>query len=472
MLFHSVEFLVFAGVFFALWPLAVARPVARWALITVASFVFYGWHEPWFLLLLAANGLVDFAAALAIERWPHRRRAWLALSLGANLASLAAFKYSAFASRNLDSVLAWMGASTRLSPELPAALLALPAGISFYTFQSMSYTLDVYRGELRATRSLTKYFAFLSLFPQLVAGPIVRASELLPQLDRDRPATEAERWSGTVLIIGGFAKKALVADNLAPTVNAAFSAQTPSTSFTYWWLVVSLFALQIYFDFSGYSDIARGLARWMGYDFAVNFDHPYRALGLRDFWRRWHVSLSTWFRDYVYIPLGGSRHGKARELAHLWVTLLLSGLWHGASWTFVVWGALHAGALSFERLTRWTDRVRAWPLGSSLVWGVTLAQVLLAWVFFRAGTLSQATDIVSAMFSMHRMDLADLPSSTPLAFAAAGVLYEAGAFAALGRGLDRLGRGRRVAEPLLLACVVVATLFLRGPGSAFLYFQF
>lgn len=472
MLFNSIEFFLFAAVFFAAWPLVCRRPTARWAVLTLASFFFYGWHDPRFLLLLIGAGAVDYAAALAIARWPGRARLFVTLSLGTNLLSLAAFKYSVFAARNLDALLAWAGSAQRLEPLLPALVLTLPAGISFYTFQSMSYTIDVYRGELRAERNVLKYFAFLSLFPQLVAGPIVRARDLLPQLDRAEPATDEERWEGTRLIVAGFVKKTLIADNLAQSVNAAFAAQTPSPSFLYWWVVMTLFAFQIYCDFSGYSDIARGLARWMGYQFALNFDHPYRSLSLREFWARWHVSLSTWFRDYVYIPLGGSRGGKARELRNLWATMLLSGLWHGASWTFVIWGAAHAAALTLERLTRWPERALRLPLGRVWVSAAVLVQVWVAWVFFRAESLAQARAILRAMFSMQRVDLSDLARLSPLVFLALGVAYEAGLWGLVDRALARTGRARRVIEPALLAALLAACVFLRGPGGAFIYFQF
>ena len=213
----------------------------------------------------------------------------------------------------------------------------------------MSYTIDVYREEIRPTRNIFQFFAFLSFFPHLVAGPIVRASFLMPQLENWRAPSVESRWTGLRLIIGGYFKKNFVADTLAGVVNEAFSSNVTAHSGLYWWTVMTAFALQIYCDFSGYSDIARGVARWIGYEFPINFDHPYTARRLSEFWRRWHISLSAWFRDYVYFPLGGSRKGEWLMYRNIWITMLLSGVWHGASWNFAIWGALHAAFLSIEK---------------------------------------------------------------------------------------------------------------------------
>ena len=222
----------------------------------------------------------------------------------------------------------------------------------------MSYTIDVYRGRMKPVTNLFHFFAFLSMFPQLVAGPIVRARDLIPQLEKNRDTTEAERWDGLKLIVGGYFKKVVIADNLAPFVNTAFAAVPSPDSSLYWWLVIAAFAFQIFFDFAGYSDIARGLAKWMGYDFLVNFDHPYTSTSLREFWARWHISLSTWFRDYVYIPLGGSKKGESWGHVSMWMTMVISGLWHGAAFHFLVWGAVHALFLSIERITLWPERLK------------------------------------------------------------------------------------------------------------------
>jgi D-alanyl-lipoteichoic acid acyltransferase DltB (MBOAT superfamily) len=473
-LFNSVEFLVFFAAFIGLWPWLRTWNTTRWLYLVAASFFFYGWWNWRFLFLLVGNGLVDFVAALLMVRYPDRRRLLLTVSLGANVGALVVFKYLNFFVTNVDTLLDWAG--TGWSVPLPN--LTLPVGLSFYTFQSMSYTIDVYRGQLTPTRNILHFFASLALFPHLVAGPIIRAADLLPQLTIVRRTSEAQRWEGLRLIVCGYFKKVVIADNLAPVVNAAFGAAVPVPSGAYWWTIALLFAFQIYGDFSGYSDIARGLARWMGYQFPVNFDHPYLSRSFREFWTRWHISLSSWFRDYVYIPLGGSHRGAAAAHRSVWLTMLASGFWHGAAWTFLAWAGLHALYLSIERLTDWPRRLARVPGGTILATLVTLAGVLVAWVFFRAGSLVQAGQIVGLMLN-------------PWAFEAEAVrvhlhwreLLLLGVLSA--RHLQchpAWGPVRwpqrprwpadRVWQPVAVAVVVWACVFLRGPGSAFIYFQF
>lgn len=234
-----------------------------------------------------------------------------------------------------------MGGASQLRP----LKILLPVGISFFTFQSMSYTIDVYRRRLKPTSNFLHFMAYLALFPQLVAGPIVRACDLLPALELWHPPSAAVRWANLRLIAIGFFKKMVIADNLAPLVDQAFESPVLQGAWAYWWVVSIMFAAQIYCDFSGYTDIARGLGGLMGYEFPENFNHPYAAIGFRDFWSRWHISLSTWFRDYVYVPLGGSRHGAVRGYVNMWITMLLSGIWHGAGWTFIVWGGASCSLL-------------------------------------------------------------------------------------------------------------------------------
>ncbi len=475
MLFNSLEFLVFFALFLGLWPLLRRGRNTRWAYLTAASLFFYGWWDWRYLFLLVGTGLIDYGAGLGMAAWPRWRKALLLASMGGNIGTLALFKYLDFGLTNANGLLHWLGCGV----QLPLLHLTLPVGISFYTFQSMSYTIDVYRGELRPTRNVLHFFAFLSLFPQLVAGPIIRAADLLPQLLEVRRTTEEQRWAGLQLVVGGYFKKVVIADGLAPLVDVAFGDGTPTASGAYWWVVTAMFACQIYCDFSGYSDIARGLAKWMGYEFMVNFDHPYVATSFREFWARWHISLSTWFRDYVYIPLGGSRQGPGRAQLNMWFTMLASGLWHGASWTFVGWGVLHAAFLSLERVTRLPQRLSKVPGGRVLSWAVTLVGVLVAWVFFRAESLSQALAIVGAMFSPSVLDLAPVKAQfhwRALVLVALVVLRHAWFFptgtwtwtppAWLRWPL------RRVLAPATVALVVWCCVYLRGPGHAFIYFQF
>ena len=281
--FNSIIFLVFAALFFALWPLAKRTDNGRWVTITAASLVFYGWWDWRFIFLLLGAGLNDYATARAMAAWPSWKRWFLVASLAGNLGALSVFKYAGFIAESVGLLAAAAGHSIDLMSRLPSFTLILPIGISFFTFQSMSYTIDVYRGHMKPVTNVFHFLAFLSMFPQLVAGPIVRAKDLIPQLAVRRDTTEESRWEGMKLVAGGYFKKVVIADNLAPFVNTAFAAVPAPESSLYWWLAVGAFAFQIFFDFGGYSDIARGLAKWMGFDFLVNFNHPYTSTSLREF---------------------------------------------------------------------------------------------------------------------------------------------------------------------------------------------
>ncbi|MSP61433.1 MAG: MBOAT family protein [Myxococcales bacterium] len=470
MLFNSIEFLLFAAGFFAFWPLVRARDNPRWLYITTLSFFFYGWWDWRYVFLLVGTGLVDFVAALAMVRWPARRKALLIASLGSNIGTLMLFKYLDFGIANASWLAHRLGSDLAIGP----IGIVLPVGVSFYTFQSMSYTIEVYRGQLKATHSPLHFFASLSLFPHLVAGPIMRASDLLPQLASHRRPTLDEKWEGARLIAFGFVKKVVIADNLAPVVNQAFGSAHPSQSTTYWWLILAMFAYQIYCDFSGYSDIARGLARWLGYDFNLNFDHPYIAASFAEFWTRWHISLSGWFRDYVYVPLGGSRRGAAIGYRNLWITMVVSGLWHGASWTFVVWGALHALFLSVERWTRWPARLATVPGGRWVSRAIVFVLVLLSWVFFRAESIDQALAITRILLDLPRLTLELAPEIDRNALALLGLIALRQGWVAWrtdSKSTPPWG-SRPLFESAVVVVLLVAAVFLRGAGSAFIYFQF
>ncbi|MEO5347767.1 MAG: hypothetical protein H7834_15515, partial [Magnetococcus sp. YQC-9] len=376
----------------------------------MASFVFYGWWDYRYLLLLILSGLIDFCMALLIASHPARRRLLMMISIASNLGILFSFKYIQFAAENVTLVATWFGMEASLVERIPHFMLTVPIGISFYTFQSMSYTLDVYSGQLKPTRNLLHYFAYLSMFPQLLAGPIVRAKDILPQLLTCREVSAQERWLGLRLIAHGFFKKVVIADHLAVFVNAAFGNATIQGSGVYWWLIALAFTVQIYCDFSGYSDIARGLGKWMGYDLQLNFNRPYGATSMQEFWNRWHISLTSWFRDYIYYPLvrrnldtirsGSDWNGQLRLLTYLWITMLASGLWHGAAWHFVVWGAAHALFLSVENLTKWPSRVKRLPGGKWLAWSLVMLQVIVAMVVFRVQSMEQLGQILIRMFTL------------------------------------------------------------------------
>jgi alginate O-acetyltransferase complex protein AlgI len=368
-------------------------------LIVVASFIFYGWWDWRFLTLLITTTGIDYAAALMMgrEREQSRRRKWLLVSLLSNLGALGFFKYYNFFSTQLAYLLTTFGLKT--DPILLRVIL--PLGISFYTFQALSYTIDVYRGRLEPVRDAVQYFCFISFFPHLVAGPINFAKDLLQQFERERFFDRNEAADGARQMLLGYFKKMVVADNVAPIVNAAYGNIAHATG---WQLLIATygFALQIYCDFSGYTDIAIGSAKLFNLHLMRNFDTPYFAQSIPDFWRRWHISLTTWFREYVYISLGGNRAGQARQALNIVIVFLLSGLWHGANWTFIVWGALHG----FFYLCFWFFLAPK-PDGGVAGWFIRSLRILLtfhlvcfAWIFFRAPSVSDAWLVITKILNI------------------------------------------------------------------------
>jgi alginate O-acetyltransferase complex protein AlgI len=376
---------------------ALPRRTRHWTL-TIASYVFYGWANPYFVLLMMASTLIDYLAALAMAREPlpagggrsRRQRLALIVSICGNLGLLGFFKYFNFGIESYNALVETLGAS-RLAWE-ETLRVTLPLGISFYTFQSMSYTIDVYRGETPAVSSLLDFACYVSMFPQLVAGPIVRFSEIADQM-RTRTHTLEKFARGCALFSLGMGKKVLLANPCGWVADAAFNAGSLAPLDA--WTGVAAYAFQIYFDFSGYSDMAVGLGLMLGFMFAKNFDSPYKAESITDFWRRWHISLSTWLRDYLYIPLGGNRLGVARTYVNLMLVMLLGGLWHGASWSFLLWGGFHGALLAGERAAGGSLLRR---LPRPLRVGATFALVLLSWVLFRARDLTHAVEYYRALF--------------------------------------------------------------------------
>jgi alginate O-acetyltransferase complex protein AlgI len=463
MLFNSLPFLFFIVLFAAGWPLARRRDGSRWVYIIACSLFFYGWWNWKYVPLLVATALVDFAAGLAIHVWRKHARKFLLASILMNLGVLGYFKYWFVVASAIDATSRQLGLPLGLHVER----WILPVGISFYTFQSMSYTIDIYWGRLTPTRNPLHFLAAISFFPHLVAGPIMRAGKLLPQLLSGNPASSGAKVEGLRLLVHGYFKKMVIADNLSGLVDSAFTSPVSFHSGFEWWVIMAMFSMQIYCDFSGYSDIGRGIARWCGYDFGVNFRHPYAATSIREFWQRWHISLSSWFRDYVYLPLGGSHGSEAATCRNITVTMLLSAIWHGAGLTYLVWGALHAaymvaGRFASGGLAAVAPWLRALA-GRPLLW----VQVMLAWVFFRALSTQQAAEIVGAMFGMHSLAMG--LSSTAMIFLVVGIVHEATTYF-----LDRREPEQpiRTTEALGLAMLVVACVFLRGPAGAFIYFQF
>ncbi len=386
MIFHSLDYLVFlAAVFTAYWLLP-----RRWqnVLLLAVSYTFYGYVHLWYLVPLIGATLLDYLCGRGITEVPRWRKALLFLSVGTNLALLGTFKYHGFFVENSGALLEAVG----LPSFRPALALALPVGISFYTFQSLGYIFDVYRGKVAARRNLLDYALFVTFFPQLVAGPLERAEHMLPQVEAPRVFQADRVATGAVLMLWGFFKKLVIADNVAVISDKVFALGQPE--FPVLWAGVFAFSIQIYADFSGYTDIARGSARLLGFDLVQNFNHPYLSRSPSEFWRRWHISLSTWFRDYVYIPLGGSRVPPARVAFNTVLTFLLSGLWHGASWNFVLWGLYWGVWIILERSAAQSP-LRKWRLpGAIKVAGMFLVAGF-GWLLFRERNLTYLGNALS-----------------------------------------------------------------------------
>ncbi len=397
MLFNSYVFWLFYLIVIVLyWRLRHDR---QNRLLLLASFVFYGWWDWRFLSLLAISAVVDFfvsnAIATSVSR--PRRKALLLVSMVCNLGLLGTFKYYDFFISELCDLLSLIG----FNASLPTLNVLLPVGISFYTFQTMSYTIDVYFGKARPASSLLDFSLFVAFFPQLVAGPIERYNHLMGQITSPRVLREGDFAEGLYHVLLGLFKKVVIADNMAGLVNAVFAAEQGELGGFDYLMGVYAFAFQIYGDFSGYSSMAQGIAKWMGFDLMYNFRMPYFAVSPSDFWNRWHISLSSWLRDYLYIPLGGNRHGSVNTYRNLMITMLLGGLWHGASWTFITWGGFHGGILAIYRFFGSSSRATSQPRGQTLrnIVGVVVMFHLtcLGWLLFRAQGMGQVWDILRNM---------------------------------------------------------------------------
>jgi D-alanyl-lipoteichoic acid acyltransferase DltB (MBOAT superfamily) len=393
MLFNSWAFLQFFAVVYPAYLLLAHRHLAQNALLLAASLFFYGAWDYRFLGLLLLSSGIDFFVAQAVHdaRDARKKRLFLVISIIANLTILGFFKYFDFFSASFSALLRAMG----MHVDAITLGLVLPIGISFYTFQAMSYVIDVYRGDLEPTRSPLDYALFIAFFPHLVAGPIQRPEILLPQVSRPRTVSWDQINAGVFLIVWGYFKKVVIADNMAGLANPVFDDYAHQHSADLL-LGALAFTFQIYGDFSGYSDIARGLAKLMGFDLMVNFRLPYLAVNPSDFWQRWHVSLSTWLRDYLYIPLGGNRGSRLCTYRNIFLTMLLGGLWHGAAWNFVLWGAYHGLLLVGHRIaTQGSERRAAPPRLWLLHAGLMFCCTVIGWILFRSKSLHQAIYMVT-----------------------------------------------------------------------------
>lgn len=467
MVFSSPIYAVFLLMaFVGYWSLQKVHLKWQNLFVLIASYVFYGWWDWRFLSLIALSTIVDFVVAQKIFATENQKRQkqWLWLSLCFNLGMLGVFKYFNFFVSELQEFLALFGIHTD-----PWTLsIVLPVGISFYTFQTLSYTLDVYKGKMEPSESLLEFAAYVSFFPQLVAGPIERATHLLPQFAKRRMFDFNLAKAGIRLIVWGLFKKIVIADSLAPIVNEIFNGYEDASGAT---LMVGavLFAFQIYGDFSGYSDIAIGTARLLGFDLMSNFKFPYFSRNIGEFWRRWHISLSTWFRDYIYIPLGGSRGSKVKQIRNIFIIFLVSGFWHGANWTFIAWGALHA--LLFLPLFLLGSNRKHLPNSDNEGYGfrewisvvITFCFVCIGWIFFRAESIAHATHYIASLFNS-----GDVEFAIYLLFPFVLVLLEWQL--RLDERLERLKLGRF--ELPLLGLFMALVFIFRDNATEFIYFQF
>ena len=467
MLFSSLEFLVlFLPIVLVVAARLRGQPLLRW--ITLSSIVFYAFAGHWwFIVPMLVTTVVDFCVAIALGAiTAERPRRWLlAISLLGNLGMLAYFKYAGLLARTLEPALV-RGLDLSASPAVLGWFdVVLPAGISFYTFQTLSYVVDVWRGDAPVERNFFRFAGFVSFFPHLVAGPITRHHQLIPQLARIAETGITPRWqSGILLFTVGLVKKVLLADRLGNLIDPRLSHPLALDAVSAW-LVLAGYALQIYFDFSGYSDMAIGLGRLFGIELPQNFASPYQAVSPTDFWRRWHMTLSSWLRDYLYIPLGGNRCSPARRRVNLMLTMVLGGLWHGANWTFAAWGTWHGLLLILHQATatRWERLPPLWQRN------VTFVLVTLGWVFFRADDFGQAAQWFASLAGLHGLGRpwhADTPAL--LGVVALGLVLVRCFPNSLELPLERLGALPQVG----LATAAVAALLLMNYGSKFLYFQF
>lgn len=448
MVFNSAIFAIFLPIVFVLYWFAFQGSIRlRNAFLIAASYVFYGWWDVRFLALIALSSLVDYLAGRLMGRHPKLA---LTLSVLVNLGALVFFKYAGFFVDSFATAFATVGIDLHVG----TLSIILPVGISFYTFQTLSYTIDVYRGKLQPTKDVLAFFAYVSFFPQLVAGPIERASTFLPQFFTKRDFLYNDAVNGMRQILWGLFKKMVVADGCASVVDPIFADPGAHSGMT---LLIGamLFGIQIYGDFSGYSDIAIGVARLFGFHLMRNFANPYFAVDIRDFWQRWHISLSTWFRDYVYIPLGGNRGSATRTSLNVLIVFLLSGLWHGANWTFVIWGFYHA-VLFLPRF-----RYGALP---------TFLLVSLGWIFFRSASVSDAM----SFFQVMSTDLISLPSTMViipvlLSFFLMGVEWMR---RSREHALELSDIKSRFIRWMIYLSIILTIALLASPAQPFIYFQF
>jgi alginate O-acetyltransferase complex protein AlgI len=471
MVFNSLTFVVFFACVLALHSMPFAWTTKKFNLL-IASYLFYAAWNPPFVILLWVSTVVDWYAAQGLvkaQRQSHRH-AWMLLSVIANLGMLGYFKYGQFLLDNFSALMAALG----VVYQPPHSDIVLPVGISFYTFATLSYTLDIYLRRALPARNFLDYALFVTFFPHLVAGPIMRPTELVPQFAQPRRASADQLRFGLALMTLGLFNKVVLADSFLANVAEKVYDSDKIPGALDAWAATLAFSGQIFCDFAGYSTTAIGAAMCLGFAMPDNFRFPYAAVGFSDFWRRWHITLSSWLRDYLYIPLGGNRHGEGRTYAALMTTMLLGGLWHGANWTFVVWGGLHGLYLSVERLlrTRFAS-YRPGPLAFLALGLLTYALVNLTWVFFRAKTFGKAWTVLGGMVGQHAAAKPILATYSLVCVAAIVTGIVVTHWLMRERTLESVvARTPAPALSVVWALMAFAIIIAQGEGSAFIYFQF
>ena len=475
MLFNSIEYFFFLPIVFAIYWLLRNHLKLQNLFVVLASYVFYGWWDWRFLLLIAFTSLCSYASGLLIHKSQITNdqspiaNLWLVANIVINLGILAVFKY-------YDFFVSEFGALFGISTDSLLLRIILPVGISFYTFQALSYSIDVYRGNIKPTRDIIAFFAFISFFPQLVAGPIERATNFLPQFLQNRKFSYDQAVDGMRQILWGLFKKIVVADNCALYVDQVWATHDTQSGSTLL-LAAILFTFQIYGDFSGYSDIAIGTAKLFGIKLMRNFNNPYFSRDIAEFWRRWHISLTSWFRDYVYIPMGGNRQGLSRTIFNTLVVFLICGLWHGANWTYLVWGLynvlLFLPLILLGKSKRYKDSPLVWKQLPQMI--LTFALVTLGWIIFRAPSLSEAWDVCCNICSGTLWSAPYILPMQEMLFMAIGILVMIGVEwlqrnEAHGLVLNRMTS--RVLRYAIYIVLITMILWKGDSGDAFIYFQF
>jgi len=472
MLFNSIEFLIFFPIVFILYWFLSDRLTLQNLLLLGASYIFYAWWDWRFLSLIIISSVIDYVAGLSIykAKTDKQRKFWLMVSLVANLGFLSIFKYYNFFAESFTQAVSSFG----WQPNDLTLSIILPVGISFYTFQTLSYTIDIYRKSFKPTTSILSFFTYIAFFPQLVAGPIERASNLLPQIEKKRTFNKDWFNEGILQILVGLFRKIVIADTLAIYVDTIYGDTSLYNSSTILFATF-FYAFQIYFDFAGYSDIAIGTAKVMGFKFHQNFNLPYFSKSLTEFWRKWHISLSFWLRDYLYISLGGNRKGIKITYRNLMITMLLGGLWHGSSWNFMIWGGIHGLVLSIEKYIKSNPRFNFLNKFDYLGYPITFLIVLIAWIFFRAPTFGSATIALRKIlfFKPGSLFIGDINSLTTSIFVLfLGVLFDYYLFKK-NIQLEKFGTHfSKIKIAVICSILIILINLFYSSSNNFIYFQF